>query len=168
MSARMNECFSGKGATNQLIHSVAIQSLLIWMHWPFVSGAKEPQWHRRWCGLESLNVWIFLLDAVLAFLDCGPISISMYLLSWPSFQHCSYFAGASVKLGLPQYFSCNALTKCVSFTPVLYKCVCLLILAQWRLVLPGNTVLKWLPKLLQMLLILWLACAKNVKYVIPQ
>ena len=135
------ECLSGKGTTSQLASPVAFQALLIWMYWPLVLGAKVTQ-TELWPWMSRMCVFILLVsDAVLAFLDCGPIglSLSVYL---PSFQHCLYFAGASVNPGLPQYFSCNAWTDCISFAPVFYKCVILPILAQWWLVLPGNTVLK--------------------------
>ena len=39
-------------------------------------------------------------------------------------------------------FCCNAPTTHVSLRPILYKCVILFVLDQWRFVLPGNTVLK--------------------------
>ena len=54
----------------------------------------------------------------------------------------SVLAGASVSPGLSPIISYNVLTDCVSFQPILYKCVIWLILAQCRLVLHRNTVLK--------------------------
>ena len=49
---------------------------------------------------------------------CVSPCLSVYLPSFHLFQHCLYFAGASVNPGLPQYFSWNAWTNCISFTPV--------------------------------------------------
>ena len=49
--------------------------------------------------------------------------------------------------GLFPIFSCYALTDCVYFKPISYKCVILFVLAQWRLVLLGNTVLKFMQML---------------------
>ena len=47
-----------------------------------------------------------------------------------------------MNLSLPPIFLLVLFFYCTPLTPVLYKFVILLILAQWRLVLPGNTVLK--------------------------
>ena len=69
--------------------------------------------------LNVQNVCVHSLSfrCYLAFLGCGHIGLSLSVpvsVYLPSFQHCLYFAGASVNPSLFPIFSCNALSDSVS------------------------------------------------------
>ena len=122
----------------------------------FSGKGVTSRWPSKWsCSFVSMYVCLFVCvcvcvcvcvhilsvsDAVVTFSGCGQVGLSVSL----SQVVASTFilARASVNPDLTPIFSSIAPTDCVSLRPVLYKCVILFILAQWRLFLPGNTVLN--------------------------
>ena len=144
------EYISGKCATNWLASPVAFQALFICMHWPieyFLSGVPVTQ-TGLWPWMSRMCVYILSLFGLSKLWP--KFGLSMYLPV--SLSICLHFIHLSTVctlqepvliLAFPPIFSCKGLTDCVSLRPILYKLAILFILAQWRLVLPGNTVLSY-------------------------